>query len=93
MRLLQIAETYPPDYGGGAAVYIQDICRFLAARGHEVRVLCTESAEREPYTMRVDYDGRVRVERINLPYFKSKDPDGRQLNILRWKKHERRIGG
>jgi glycosyltransferase involved in cell wall biosynthesis len=91
LRILFIAETYPPDYGGGAAIYIRDICRALARRGHQLRVLCTENKDHEPYTTHTDYDGPVQVERINLPYFKNKDPDGWQLGLLRWIKHERRI--
>ncbi len=91
LRIWHIAETYPPDYGGGAAIYIQDICRLLAERGHEVRVLCVENSDAEPYTLRTDYNGKVRVERINLPYFKTEDPDGWRLGLLRWLKHQRRI--
>lgn len=91
LRVCHIAETYPPDYGGGAGVYIQDVCRALAARGHEVRVLCVENAGGEPYSVRTDYDGTVRVDRINLPYFKTVDPDGWQLGLRRWRQHERRV--
>ena len=91
LRLLHIAETYPPDYGGGAAIVIQDLCRSLAALGHEVRVLCVENADREPYTGRLDWDGKVRVDRINLPYFKEEDPDGCRLGLQGWKRHERRV--
>src|SRR5215831_17944135 len=91
LRALHIAETYPPDYGGGAAIVIQDVCRSLAERGHEVRVLCVEEAEGEPYSCRVDWDGKIRVDRINLPYFKSQDPDGWRLGVSAWRKHERRV--
>jgi len=91
LRLLHLAETYPPDYGGGAAIVIQDLCRSLADRGHEVRVLCVENADREPYTARVDWDGEVRVDRVNLPYFKTEDPDGWRLGLLAWRRHERRV--
>ena len=91
LRILHIAETYPPEYGGGAAIYIQDVCRFLAERGHEVRVLCVENAAGDPYQISTDYDGSVRVDRINLPYFKTEDPDGWKLGIVRWRKHERQI--
>jgi glycosyltransferase involved in cell wall biosynthesis len=92
LRIWHIAETYPPQYGGGAAIGLQEICRRLARRGHEVRVLCTEKVEQAAYTIRTDYDGQVRVDRVNLPYFRTKDPDGCQLGILRWRKHQRRIG-
>jgi glycosyltransferase involved in cell wall biosynthesis len=93
LRIWHIAETYPPVYGGGAAIYIQDVSRTLAERGHEVRVLCTENSDNEPYTIRTDYDGAVRVDRINLPYFKTRDPDGWQMGLARWRSHERRISG
>src|SRR5215471_14307319 len=89
LRVLHLAETYPPDYGGGAAIVVQDLCRALADRGHELRLLCSESADREPYTSRVDWDGDVRVDRVNLPYFKMQDPDGSRLGLLAWKRHER----
>src|SRR5215472_3311281 len=91
LRVLHIAETYPPDYGGGAAIVIQDLCRSLADLGHEVRVLCVDNADGEPYTARVDWDGAVRLDRINLPYFKTQDPDGWRLGLIGWRKHERRI--
>ncbi|MEK6288247.1 MAG: glycosyltransferase [Acidobacteriota bacterium] len=93
MRIWQVAETYPPGYGGGAAIYIQDVSRALAQRGHDVRVLCTENSDNKPYSVRTDYDGAVRVDRVNLPYFKTRDPDGWQLGLAGWRGHERRISG
>ena len=92
LRIWHIAETYPPGYGGGAAIYVQDICRSLADRGHEVRVVCTEDADREPYTLRTEHDAAVRIDRVNLPYFRTHDPDGWRLGLRRWIGHERRIG-
>ena len=92
MRIWHIAETYPPNYGGGASIYVQDICRSLADRGHDIRVLCTEDTEAEPYTLRTEHDGAVRVDRINLPYFRTEDPDGWRLFLSSWRRHERRIG-
>src|SRR5262245_58148598 len=92
LRILNIAESYPPEYGGGAAIYIQDVARALASRGHEVRILCSESNQAEdPYTIHTDFDYAVRVDRVNLPYFKDHDPDGWQLGLAAWKAHERRI--
>jgi glycosyltransferase involved in cell wall biosynthesis len=88
LRVWQIAELYPPDYGGGAAVYIRDVCRFLAGRGHEVRVLCTEGTAGLPYSVRTEYDGDVRIDRLNLPYFRGEDPGGWRLNLNSWRKHE-----
>src|SRR5215468_6109977 len=91
LRLWYIAETYPPDYGGGAAIYIKDVARALATCGHDVRVLCAEGTEEEPYSVRTDFDGAVRVDRVNLPYFKQQDPDGWQLGLSAWKAHEQRV--
>jgi glycosyltransferase involved in cell wall biosynthesis len=91
LRIWHIAETYPPNYGGGAAIYVQDICRSLAGRGHDIRVLCTEVADGEAYTHRTEQDGLVKVDLINLPYFKTGDPDGWQLSLASWRRHERRI--
>lgn len=87
-----IAETYPPAYGGGAAVYVRDVSQALTERGHDVRVLCTDNSDSQPYSVRTDYDGAVRVDRINLPYFKTRDPDGWQMGLADWLGHERRIG-
>ncbi|MEK6406914.1 MAG: glycosyltransferase [Acidobacteriota bacterium] len=91
LRIWHIAETYPPGYGGGASIYIQDVSRALAGRGHDVRVLCAENLEGEPYTVATDYDGAIRVDRVNLPYFKTSDPDGWRLGLAAWRGHERRI--
>lgn len=92
LRIWHIAETYPPAYGGGASIYIQDVARALASRGHEVRVLCSEGTEEIPYSVRTDFDDAVRVDRVNLPYFKRQDPDGWQLGLSAWRAHEQRIG-
>ncbi len=91
LYIWHIAETYPPGYGGGAAIYIQDVCRFLASQGHEVRVLCVDNNDSEPYSIRTDFDGDVRVDRINLPYFRTIDPEGWNLGIIGWRKHQRKI--
>jgi glycosyltransferase involved in cell wall biosynthesis len=91
LKILHILESYAPDYGGGAAVTTRDVCRFLAERGHEIRVLCTENKEHDAYAVRTDYDDRIRVDRINLPYFRSSDPDGFNLSKPEWQSHEERI--
>jgi len=92
MRIWQIAESYPPDYGGGAAIALRDVCQALAERGHEVRVLCTERRDgADPYDVRSDNDGPIRVHRVNLPYFRSHDPEGWQLGLRKWREHERRV--
>jgi glycosyltransferase involved in cell wall biosynthesis len=64
----------------------------LAARGHEVRVLTTESyPEAEDYFIRTEVDSGVRIDRITLRYLVEKDPDGWQLGLRAWLRHERRI--
>jgi glycosyltransferase involved in cell wall biosynthesis len=91
LRIWQVAESYPPVYGGGAAIYIRDACQALAEGGHEVRVLSTSQWDGEPYDVRIDHDGPVQVQRVNLPYFRSKDPEGFQLGLRKWRQHERRV--
>lgn len=87
LSVLNIAELYPPGYAGGAAVYVHDTCRHLAARGHDIRVLCTESNDSEPYSVREETIEDVRIFRVNLPYFRDKDPGGWMLSISEWKEH------
>lgn len=48
MRILQIANGYPPAARGGVETYTQTLAGALAARGHEVEVFCRVSALREP---------------------------------------------
>jgi glycosyltransferase involved in cell wall biosynthesis len=91
LRIWHIIETYPPGYGGGAAVTTRDICRLLATRGHEVRVLCAEAGEGAPYSLHVEDDHGVRVERVNLPHFVRSDPDGWTMGVMEWRAHERRV--
>jgi hypothetical protein len=91
LRIWNIAEVYPPDFGGGAAIYVRDVCGFLAERGHEVRVLCTEGTGRSAYSLRTEFDGAVQVDRLNLPYFRQKDPGGWALGLRRWRAHQRRV--
>lgn len=91
LRVWHIAEFYPPTYGGGAAIYVRDVCRFLSERGHEIRVLCTEGTAQSPYTLRTEFDGAIRIDRLNLPYFKQQDPGGWQLGMKGWRAHQQRI--
>lgn len=92
LNLWHIAETYPPGYGGGAMVYMRDVCGYLVERGHEVRVLCAEGTDAPPYSIRTEYDGTIRVDRLNLPYFKREDPGGWQLGKKAWREHASRLG-
>jgi len=63
----------------------------LAKRGHDVRVLSTGQWDGEPYKVRTDRDGPIEVRRVNLPYFRSTDPDGWELGLRKWREHERRV--
>jgi glycosyltransferase involved in cell wall biosynthesis len=87
LKVLNIAELYPPGYAGGAAIYVHDTCKFLAEKGHDIRVLCTESNETPAYTVRKEVIEGVTIYRLNLPYFRDEDPGGWMMNIDAWKKH------
>jgi len=91
LRIWYVAESYPPDYGGGGVIFLRDVCRTIASRGHEVRVLCVEGRDSQDYDIRTEFDGPIRVDRINLPYFVREDPEGWRLGFFEWRKHERRI--
>ncbi|MCW5970278.1 MAG: glycosyltransferase [Blastocatellales bacterium] len=90
LQIWHILETYPPGYGGGAAITTRDVCRALAARGHDVRVLCADCIDAEPYSIRCEDDQGVRVERVNLPFI-ARDPDGWLFSKSEWQSHGRRI--
>ena len=92
MRIWQICESYPPKYGGGAGIIARDLSQALAQRGHDVRVLTTESRpSAADYSSRIDHDGDVLVERISLRYLVERDPDGWQLGMRAWLRHERGV--
>jgi glycosyltransferase involved in cell wall biosynthesis len=91
LRIWQICESYPPKYGGGAGVIAKDMSEALAARGNEVRVLTTESRPAPDYSIRTECMGDVRIDRVNLPYLVDQDPDGWQLGLRSWLRHERRL--
>jgi glycosyltransferase involved in cell wall biosynthesis len=91
MRVLHITETFPPEYGGGAAIYTADVSHFLSRRGHAVCVVCAESAPGAEYSVRRERREGVDVLRVNLPYFKEVDPEGWELTLGEWRRHERRV--
>lgn len=92
LRVLHLVEVYPPEFGGGHALTTQEVCRYLAARGHDIRVLCVEGRpDRSPYTLRRDRDGAIAVTRLNLPYCRRTDPHGSQLPFFGWLRHQRRV--
>ena len=92
LKVLNLAELYPPGYAGGAAFYVHDVCQFLTERGHDVRVLCTEARDTLPYTIREEKVEDVTVYRLNLPYFRNEDPGGWLLDTAKWKNHALQAG-
>lgn len=65
MRILQIANGYPPAARGGVETYTQTLAHALAARGHEVEVFCRVSALSEPeYTVRDEHVDGLAVRRV-----------------------------
>lgn len=90
LKVLQLPELYPPGWGGGAAVYAQEVCRLLAERGHDIRVLCTEITDDAPYSIRTTYDGPVRVDRLNAP-FRRIDPGTWHMSLREWREHKERV--
>lgn len=87
LKVLNIAESYPPGYAGGAAVYVHDTCKFLAERGHDIKVLCSEANDTPAYSVREETIEGVKIYRLNLPYLRREDPAGWTLGIAGWKKH------
>jgi glycosyltransferase involved in cell wall biosynthesis len=89
LRIWQICESYPPKYGGGAGIIARDIAQALSHRGHDVRVLTTESRpDADDYSVRTEHDNGVPIERMSLRYLVERDPDGWQLGMLAWMRHE-----
>jgi glycosyltransferase involved in cell wall biosynthesis len=92
LRIWHLVESYPPQYGGGAAITTRDICRVQAHQGNEVRVLCLDSSSDRPYELSTDYDGTIRIDRLSLPYFNAaKDPEGIWMGLGNWRRHSRRV--
>ena len=90
LKIWHIAEFYPPTYGGGAAIYLQDICRYLTDLGHENRILCVNLEDVEPYKVITDFDGTIQLDRIHIP-FRKRDPSGFHLTSKEWLEHKQKI--
>ncbi|MCB0255203.1 MAG: glycosyltransferase [Anaerolineae bacterium] len=77
MRVLLVANFYPPDSLGGVQLYTHGIARELQRRGAAVHVLCAgDWTQGERHLNRVEnshYDG-VPVTRVHLNWAKSPDP-------------------
>ena len=91
LRIWQVCESYPPKYGGGAGIIAHQISHALAALGHDVRVITTESRADLDYAVRTEYDDGIRVDRVNLRYLVDYDPDGWSVGLRSWVRHERAI--
>jgi glycosyltransferase involved in cell wall biosynthesis len=65
LRILQVANGYPPGAMGGVETYTQTLCRSLAARGHAVAVFCREAApSRAEFSWRDDLVDGIPVRRV-----------------------------
>lgn len=91
LRILHVCEAYPPVYGGGAALYVRDVCQYLAAQGHQVTVLTGEDADRDELSLRADRDGEVQLLRYCVPAFARTDPEGWRLSVVGWRAYQRRV--
>jgi len=83
MKILLIANGYPPHRWAGTETYTAGIAEELKARGHQVEVLCagdwqTGSQHWNGYSDEV-YHG-VTIRRVNLNWTKSPDPSGYLYN-------------
>lgn len=72
MRLCMVTTYYPPSSYGGDATYVQNLSEGLAARGHEIEVVCCQDAFElhhrgpSPSPARPDPPG-VTVHRLKSP--------------------------
>jgi phosphatidylinositol alpha-mannosyltransferase len=62
VRIALVTEYYHP-HSGGVTEHVHHLGRFLAARGHEVRIL-TSHVDGAPRRPEVEFDGRLEVVRI-----------------------------
>lgn len=65
MRVLLVANGYPPEARGGVETYTHFLAMSLAERGHAVEVFCRVGAMLQPeYTLRLDCPEGVPVRRV-----------------------------
>ena len=65
MRILLVANGYPPSANGGVETYTYNLANMLVEGGHEVHVLCKHSDFARPDNeLQEDVVGRVHVTRI-----------------------------
>ena len=77
MRILLITNGYPPHRWAGTETYTAGIAEELAARGHQIHVLCAGDWEKgEHYWNGYQDEERngVFIRRLNLNWLKSPDP-------------------
>lgn len=83
MKIVNVIQRYPPAIGG-SETWCREVCQYLAAQGHQVRVLTIDVNQEEEYWKdpleqgsrtvafgRLDFDNRVSVRRYrnSLPVY------------------------
>jgi len=51
MNILVISDKYPPYFAGGYELSCQNDCQGLAARGHDITILCTNYGVKQPLAL------------------------------------------
>ena len=77
MRILYIANGYPPHRWAGTETYTAGLARGLQSRGHEVQVLCAgewEKGSKYWNGYSDEYCGGIPVRRIHVNWIKASDP-------------------
>ena len=64
MRICYLCDEYPPHPSGGIGAVVQQLARFMAARGHQVHVIGTY---RDTKTISDEIDQGVHIRRIPRP--------------------------
>ena len=80
MRLVIVADTYPPLRISGA-VQMRDLVREFVEQGHEPTVIVPTSSQEEPW--RIERDGNITVLRVRTPRTKDIDYIRRTINEMR----------
>ncbi|HWQ83037.1 MAG TPA: glycosyltransferase, partial [Anaerolineales bacterium] len=80
MRILIVANGYPPTAMGGVEIYTAELSRYLVSQGHQVTVFCRESDFSRPdYTINTEYLDQVKIVRVVNDY---KDPHSFRKTIV-----------
>lgn len=69
VKILIVANGYPPTAVGGVETYSAELSRYLAKQGHQVTVFCRESDFSRPdYTLTTEVVERVKIVRVVNDY-------------------------